>query len=175
MNKSLRVSLGAILGVSAGAFAFLVWWIYFKTKGHSSSEIIGYLPALNAFLNGVSALCLIKGLQAIKAAKQAIHKRWMGSAFVFSTLFLMSYLAYHHFHGDSHFLSTGLIRPLYFFTLISHILCTVFALPLILITFFLALTSRFEFHKKIAKWTFPIWMYVSVTGVLIYVFNAFWG
>lgn len=175
MNKQLKLSLLAILAISAGAFAFLIWLIYFKEKSQVYSQAVGYLPALNALLNGLSALCLVKGLVAIKQGKKAKHMRCMGTAFGFSTLFLISYIVYHSLHGDSHFLGIGLIRPLYFFVLSSHIFLTIFALPMILITFFLALTSRFEFHKKLARWTFPVWMYVSVTGVLIYVLNAIWG
>ena len=175
MNKQLKLSLLGILLVSGVAFGFLIWLIYFKEKPQVYSVVVGYLPALNALLNGLSVMCLIKGLLAIKNKDKAKHMRCMGAAFVFSTLFLMSYIVYHSFHGDSHFLGTGLIRPIYFFILISHIFLTIFALPMILITFFLALTGRFEFHKKLARWTFPIWVYVSVTGVLIYVLNAVWG
>jgi putative membrane protein len=92
----------------------------------------------------------------------------MVSALVLSALFLISYLTYHHFQGDTRFLATGLIRPIYFFILISHIILSVAVLPMVLITVFHALRGRFSNHKKIARYTFPVWLYVSVTGVLVF-------
>ena len=94
--------------------------------------------------------------------------RFMVTAVVFSGLFLVSYLVYHNFQGDTPFTGTGLIRPVYFFILISHIILSVFALPLALITVFFAWKNNFKSHKKIARVTFPIWLYVSVTGVLVF-------
>jgi len=92
----------------------------------------------------------------------------MVSALVSSALFLITYVVYHNAHGDTPFQGAGLIRPIYFFILISHILLTTVALPLILVTFFFALTSKFDAHMKIARITLPAWLYVSVTGVLIF-------
>ena len=94
--------------------------------------------------------------------------RFMICAFVSSGLFLISYIIYHHFHGDTQFLGVGAIRPIYFIILISHISLAIVALPMILITFFFALTGQFIVHKKVARITFPIWMYVSVTGVVVF-------
>ncbi len=157
--------------ISIGIFltAFLIWWIYFKAGGVTTNEWVTHLPYANATFNGLSAICLVFGFLAIKKRNIETHKKWMGSAFVFSTLFLISYLIYHHFHGDTQFLGTGLIRPIYFFILISHILLSVIVLPMILVTFYFALTGKFTLHPKIARVTLPIWLYVSVTGVLIVV------
>jgi putative membrane protein len=94
--------------------------------------------------------------------------RFMLSATAFSALFLVSYITYHYFHGDTKFPAHGWIRPVYFFILITHISLSMVALPLILGTLWWALRSEFRFHKKIARWTFPIWLYVSVTGVIVY-------
>ncbi len=171
MSNFLKAAIGIILAISLAAFGFLIWLIYFKEKSGSYAEAVAHLPALNALLNSLSTVCLIGGIMAIKKGLKQRHMKWMFSAFIFSTLFLMSYITYHNFHGDSHFAKTGLIRPLYFFVLISHISLTIIALPLILITFFLALTQHFPYHKKIARITFPIWLYISITGVLIYLFN----
>jgi putative membrane protein len=102
--------------------------------------------------------------------RQGVHKRFMLAAFVASTLFLVSYVIYHSLHGDTPFQGVGVIRRVYFFILISHILLTTVALPLILITFAFALTGKFAAHRKIARFTLPAWLYVSVTGVLIFVF-----
>ncbi len=168
MKRSYVLSF--IVFVSMGVFIFLTWFIYFKANSNSHSPLIDKLPLLNCILNGLSAICLCFGIVEIKRKNQNSHKRFMLSAFVFSTLFLISYLIYHQVHGDSHFLGVGIVRPIYFFILISHILLTFIGLPLILSTFYLALSNQISIHKKFAKWTFPIWLYISVTGVLIYVF-----
>ena len=112
------------------------------------------------------------GVLAIVKGNEARHKAFMISALGFSALFLVSYLFYHHFHGDTPFLAEGIIRPIYFAILISHIGLTFFVLPLILVTVYFALTRQLPSHKKIAKWTFPLWMYVSVSGVLIYILQV---
>ncbi len=96
--------------------------------------------------------------------------RFMLTATVFSALFLVSYITYHFFHGDTHFPAHGWIRAVYFFILISHIGLSMVALPLILGTLWYALRNQFRFHRRIARWTFPIWLYVSVTGVIVYFF-----
>jgi putative membrane protein len=153
--------------ISSLIFIFLVWYTYLK--GTSVSAVnVSFLPVLNCIFNGFSALFLVLGVRAIFKKKELLHKRFMLSALIFSGLFLISYLTYHHFHGDSLFLGQGGIRIFYFFILISHIVLTIGVLPLILVTFFYALTQQFPLHKKIARWTFPLWMYVSVTGILIY-------
>ncbi len=89
--------------------------------------------------------------------------------------FLVSYIVYHHFHGDTRFGGHGLVRPIYFFVLISHIVMSMVALPLVLTTLFFAATEQFERHKKLARYTFPVWLYVSVTGVAVYFFLKFLG
>jgi putative membrane protein len=162
-----RKPVPVILALSAAIAAFLIWLIYFKGKV-AAPEWIGQLPAANAFFNSLSALCLILGYLNIRRRNRLIHMRFMLSATVFSALFLVSYITYHYFHGDSKFPGHGLVRPVYFFILISHITLSMVALPLILGTLWWALRSEFRFHKKIARWTFPIWLYVSVTGVIVY-------
>ena len=154
-------------GIVIGA---LIWLIYFKPAPGELSAATSVLPAVNALLNAVSACLLIAGYRAIRRQRPAVHKRFMLAAFVTSTLFLVTYVVYHSLHGDTPFQGVGLIRRVYFFILISHILLTTVALPLILITFAFALTNRFESHRKIARFTLPAWLYVSVTGVLIFVF-----
>lgn len=153
--------------VSALAMAFLVWLIYFKSAATTELKFVVYLPYANATFNALSAICLFMGVRAIKNKNLEKHKKLLLAAFVFSTLFLVSYIIYHNFHGDTKFMAQGFIRPIYFFTLISHIVLSIPALPMVLITFALGLLDKKTTHKKWAKWTFPIWMYVSVTGVLI--------
>ncbi len=129
-----------------------------------------FFPALNAFLNGTSAVLIGSGLYFIRSGRIAAHKRMMLTAFVTSTLFLISYLYYHLVlrAGITHFQGEGLSRPLYFTILISHTILAVVVVPFILVTLARALKGKFARHKAIAQYTFPIWMYVSVTGVVIY-------
>ncbi len=165
-----RKPVPVILALSAVITAFLIWLIYFKGRV-AAPEWVTHLPAANAFFNSCSAICLIFGYINIRRGKRAVHKRFMLSATVFSALFLVSYITYHSFHGDTKFpQGYGIIRPIYLTILASHILLSMVALPLILGTLWWALRSEFRFHKKIARWTFPIWLYVSVTGVIVFFF-----
>ncbi len=154
--------------VSSLIFLFLVWFIYSKSAISTSLDL-SWLPLLNSIFNGCSAISLGFGVNAILNQNKVAHKRWMISALSFSACFLVSYLIYHYFQGETMFMGQGLIRPIYFFILITHVVLTMFVLPLILMTVFYALTTQFQSHKKIARWTFPLWMYVSITGILIYV------
>jgi uncharacterized membrane protein YozB (DUF420 family) len=130
-----------------------------------------FYPALDAVLNGSSAVLIGSGLYFIKRGREEAHKRMMLAAFATSTLFLISYLYYHLVlrAGVTHFRGQGITRPLYFTLLISHTILAVVVVPFILITLARALRGRFARHKAIAPYTFAIWMYVSVTGVIIYV------
>jgi putative membrane protein len=147
--------------------AFLIWLIYFKGR-EVAPEWVASLPAANATFNSLSALCLVAGYINIRRRRISIHKRFMLAAASFSALFLVSYITYHYFHGDTRFPGQGWIRPVYFFILISHIALSMTALPLIFATLYFALSSGFERHRKVARWTFPIWLYVSVTGVVVF-------
>lgn len=125
-------------------------------------------PSLNAFLNGTSAILLAVGFRFILQRRVAHHQFCMQTALVTSTLFLISYLAYHAQAGHVRFLGTGWVRPLYFTLLLSHTLLAFFVPPLALRTFYLAKKERWTHHRRLARWTLPIWFYVSVTGVVIY-------
>ncbi|MGC1907353.1 MAG: DUF420 domain-containing protein [Candidatus Acidiferrum sp.] len=124
--------------------------------------------ALNASLNGSSAVLLACGYAAIRIGKVAVHKFFMISAFVVSTVFLISYLAYHYRVGHVVFQGQGWIRPVYFALLLTHTVLAVVIVPMILITLRRAWLERFDKHKVIARWTLPLWFYVSVTGVIVY-------
>jgi uncharacterized membrane protein YozB (DUF420 family) len=130
-----------------------------------------FFPALNAFLNGSSAVLIGTGYYFIKSGRRDAHKRMMIAAFVTSALFLISYLYYHLVlrAGLTHFQGQGIWRPVYFSILISHTFLAAVVVPFILITLYRALKGRFARHRAIARYTFPIWMYVSVTGVIIFV------
>jgi uncharacterized membrane protein YozB (DUF420 family) len=125
--------------------------------------------ALNACLNGLSAVLLVCGYAAIRAGKREVHKKFMLSAFFVSCAFLVSYVTYHvRIHEVIHFKGQGWIRPVYFALLLSHTILAVVIVPLILITLGRAWRGRFDQHRLIARWTFPLWLYVSVTGVIVY-------
>jgi putative membrane protein len=124
--------------------------------------------ALNASLNGISGVLLACGYGAIRRGKIAVHKRFMISAFVVSSVFLVSYLLYHYRVGHVAFQGQGWIRPVYFVLLTSHTILAIVIVPLILITLRRALLERFDKHRIIARWTLPLWFYVCVTGVIVY-------
>lgn len=125
--------------------------------------------ALNATLNATSAILLAGGYAAIRTGKREAHKRFMISAFVVSCAFLVSYLVYHYRVGHVAFQGQGMIRPIYFLLLTSHTILAAVIVPLILITLRRAWLERFDKHRIIARWTLPLWFYVSLTGVVVYV------
>ena len=167
----LSVIVGAI-AVSIAASLLLFWLVYFHAPTDVSGTHLLFLPALNALLNGLSAVALVTGFNFIRRRRIGAHRASMATAFVFSTLFLVTYITNHALHGDMKFHGIGAVRGVYFPLLISHIFLSMIALPLILVTFFLSLSGRFPIHKKVARWTFPIWLYVSVTGVIVYAMLA---
>ena len=126
------------------------------------------LPALNASLNALSAVLLGTGYCFIRRGEVTRHRVCMVSAFAVSTAFLVSYLTYHALHGSTRFTGQGWVRPVYFTLLVSHVVLAVAVLPLALTTLWRAWNQDFERHRRIAAITFPVWMYVSVTGVLVY-------
>jgi putative membrane protein len=151
------------------ALSFLFWLLYLR-HGGGDAATLSFLPAVNAALNATTSAFLIRGWFAIKAGNRDLHAFCQKTAFVFSALFLICYILYHSVHGDSHFPGQGAVRGVYFFILISHILLSMAALPLVLATFFFALDGQWARHRKVARFTFPIWLYVSITGVLVFAF-----
>jgi putative membrane protein len=166
---SARKAWGIVLTISTIAITFLFWLIYIKQSPSSHPEYATILPLVNASLNTFSTICIILGIVAIKKQNKKKHMTMMISAFVFSTAFLITYILYHSMFGDVAFTGQGWIRPVYFSVLITHILLTIVGLPIILMTFFFALLKQWPNHKKIAKITAPIWLIISITGVLIYI------
>lgn len=129
---------------------------------------LSFLPPIYATINGITAVVLVAGVLAIKNGKRQLHKQLMTTAIALSVVFLVMYVAYHMTTDSTKFGGEGMIRNLYFFILITHILLSIAVIPLVLITYVRALADRFDRHKKIAKITFPIWLYVAVTGVIVY-------
>jgi len=168
MTSNTRPAIAAILAVSAAATIFLFWLIYVHPAADAASVRYAFLPALNALLNGLSAVALLIGYTLIRGKRVAAHRAAMITAFGFSSLFLASYILHHALHGDVRYPVHAALRLVYLPLLASHILLAIIALPLILVTFFFSLTGRIPQHRKIARWTFPIWLYVSITGVITY-------
>jgi len=126
------------------------------------------LPAVNATLNGLSAVFLGVGYVCIKKKNVPAHRLFMISAFITSTLFLACYLTYHYFHGVTVFRNPAWFKPIYLTILGTHTILAVVIVPMVIMTLSRALRQRFDRHKAIARWTWPLWMYVSVTGVIVY-------
>lgn len=165
---SLSRAIGVILLISCIALGFLIWLIYFKGGADYSSNLITSLPALNALLNSTSTVLLLFGYKAILDRDFSRHMKFNLTAFVTSSLFLISYVIYHNFHGSTPFTGQGIIRPVYFFILVSHIILSALVLPMILTSFYLAFSGKLKLHRKVSKITLPVWLYVSVTGVIIF-------
>ena len=127
------------------------------------------LPAVNAVLNGTAAVLILIGIYLIKTGRQRAHRAVMISAFVASSLFLVSYLTYHAHIGSKHFPGTGTVRTVYLAILLTHTILAAVVVPMVLTTLTRGLKGRFDRHRPIARWTYPVWLYVSVTGVVIYV------
>ena len=130
---------------------------------------IDALPAVNASLNAISGVLLLVAYGLIRARKIEEHRKVMIAAFTASSLFLVSYIVYHAQVGSVRFTRQGFVRPVYFAILISHVTLAAAVLPLAIITLSRGLKARYAQHRRIARWTFPIWLYVSVTGVLVYI------
>jgi putative membrane protein len=166
-RSSTAPAIAAILVISAAATLFLFWLIYIHPAAATSAQY-AFLPAMNAVFNGLAATALLIGYTFIRAHRIRQHRASMITAFVFSTLFLIGYIAHHALHGDIRYPVHAHFRTFYLWLLTSHIILATIALPLILVTFFFSLSGRIPQHRKIARWTFPIWLYVSITGVITY-------
>jgi putative membrane protein len=135
-------------------------------------EPLSFLPPIYATINGITAVVLIAAVLAIKKGNRKLHERLMTSAIALSLAFLVMYVAYHMTTESTKFGGEGTIRLVYFGLLISHIILSITVIPLVLITYVRALAAKFDQHKRIAKITFPIWLYVAVTGVIVYLMIA---
>ena len=129
---------------------------------------LSFLPPIYATVNGITAVILLLALKAIKSKNIKLHKNLMKTAIALSLIFLLMYVAYHMTSDSTPYGGEGFIRYVYFFILISHIILSIGIIPMVLFTYVRAFTRQFEDHKKIARYTFPIWLYVAVTGVIVY-------
>ena len=166
-STTTTLPVAGIIAISAVATLFLFWLIYVHPAADTTATHYTFLPNLNALLNGLSALALLIGFYFIKQRRIAAHRASMMTAFVFSSLFLVSYIANHALHGDQRYPVHDTIYHIYIPLLISHIILAIVALPVVLITFYLSLSGRIPAHRRLARITFPLWLYVSVTGVIV--------
>jgi putative membrane protein len=153
--------------LSAAAVAFIAF-ILLRERTSAGGPDLSFMPAVNAVFNGLSALCLCAGYVAIRNKAVQLHRLLMVTAFACSALFLVGYLSYHFVHGDTKFSGIGPIRTVYFTILISHVLLSLSVVPLALTSFYFAFTRSFGRHRKLNRVFLPIWLYVSVTGVVIF-------
>ncbi len=173
--SSAALPVAGLVAVSVAAIAFLCWLLFVHQAAPGFTTRLNFLPILEAVLNGLCTIALLAGFYFIRQRNIPAHRNSMIAAFVFSSLFLVSYIIHHTLHGDQVFPGHGAIRTAYLSILASHIVLSAVALPLILITFFFSLSRRFRQHRALARYTLPIWLYVSVTGVVVYVMLAVWS
>ncbi|MFU8847894.1 MAG: DUF420 domain-containing protein [Opitutales bacterium] len=172
MSNRLITSINLVL--SFVIYVGLMWLIYAFELKEVWRDGLPWLPHFNAACNATSATAVVLGIWLIKSGKKRGHAIAMAFATFASAAFLVGYLTHHTLHGDTPFTGTGAIRGVYFAILISHIILSGVALPLILNTLTFAALRRFEAHRRIARWTYPVWLYVSVTGVIIWFFLRVW-
>ncbi len=167
--------IAGILIVSAAASALICWLVYFHAPTDVTGAHLRSLPLVNAILNALATVALVTGFHEIRQRRVLHHRASMIFAFFFSSIFLVCYLVNFTLHGETHLPVPhhGALWNTYAFVLFAtHIPLAIVALPMILITFFFSLTGRVHAHKRIARWTFPIWLYVSVSGVFVYFLQA---
>ncbi len=155
LSIAIPVVVAILFGVKLKDFGFAV-------------EPLSFLPPIYASINGFTAILLIAAVIAIKNGKRKLHENLMKTAIACSVAFLGMYVAYHMTADSTTFGGEGIIRPIYFFILFSHILLSIIIIPFVLVTYVRALAQRFDKHKKLARITFPLWLYVAVTGVIVY-------
>lgn len=161
-----------ILAVSVAVPALVAVLFYVSPPAFAQSADLDFFPRFHAILNSLTAGCLVTGYLFIRKGDRRRHRAAMLTAFFLSAVFLLSYVTYHSLHESTPYPGTGFWRPVYFFILITHIVLAAAILPLILFTFARALNGKFAQHRKLARWTLPLWLYVAVTGVLVYLFMA---
>lgn len=164
-----RIVFRIVFGVSV--FVFITVVVLNKKLIPPPSAIPAFiyqLPKLHALLNGMCSILLICSFMAIRRKNVALHRKLNITAFFLSSLFLISYITYHYMAGDTSFPKDNPLRPLYFFILITHIILAAVVLPLILLSFYRGLMGQIDKHRRLVRWSFPIWLYVTVTGVVVY-------
>ena len=165
-----RFTVNLIIALSVAVPLIVVLLMNLDTRTNILGFEVGTFPFFHAVINGLTAILLFVGYLLIKNKKMILHRNVMISAFILSVVFLVSYVISKISHEPVSYGGEGFMRYLYFFILITHIVLSGIIIPLVLFTMYRGLTGQYQKHKKIARWTFPIWMYVAITGVLVYIF-----
>jgi putative membrane protein len=165
MSDKLAFRIIAVVTIFVPAAVLL---LYLLPKSNTVPDIVKHCPLLNATLNGTCTLLLITSYISIRNKKVTLHKRLNITAFILSALFLVSYIAYHFFGKETLFPQGNPLRPVYLFILISHITLSGIVLPMVLLSFYWGLTNKVSLHRRLSRWTLPIWLYVTITGVVVY-------
>ena len=172
MQTSIKqnAKMNWLIGIVSVAIPIVVALLFYaqRTGNSIGNADVGFLPHLNAFLNTSTFFCLLGGFFAVKNKNVNLHRTFMVSAFVLSSIFLVSYVIYHSQGHQVSFGGEGAIRYFYFFVLITHILLSAVVVPFVLFSIYFAWSGQIARHKKLVKWTFPIWTYVAATGVMVY-------
>ena len=172
-TKMIKINHSKVILAASLAILIFLFWLLYGKEPKGGVAWIQELPLVNAVLNGTTSIFLLSGYFFIKKSRIRIHILFMSSAMMTSILFLVSYCIYHYHHGHTPFNGTGWMRYIYFPLLISHIILSVIQVPLIGFTLFYSLKKQYRLHKRVARWTLPIWLYVSVTGVAVFFFLRF--
>ncbi|MBS3738349.1 DUF420 domain-containing protein [Mesohalobacter halotolerans] len=165
-----RFTVNLIIALSVAVPLVVILLMNLDSRTNILGLEVGTFPFFHAVINGLTAILLFVGYLLIKNQKMILHRNVMISAFVLSVVFLVSYVISKISHEPVSYGGEGWMRYVYFFILITHIVLSGIIIPLVLFTMYRGLTGQYEKHKKIARWTFPIWMYVAITGVLVYIF-----
>lgn len=171
-EKSEAPVFAAIAVISAVALA-LIGWVLFGGKASRDPSALSFLPTVNACMNALSAACQVAAIVAIRQRRRELHRNLMLGALAASALFFVGYLVYHRLHGDTPYPQGASLRGVYLAVLASHVLGSIAVVPMVLVSFARALRAQkdgtaFDKHKRIAKLTFPLWLYVSVTGIVVF-------
>lgn len=169
-TKSDKIVVPIIVALSILVPVLVLILIYLPERYNFLGLATSTLPLFHAVLNASTAVLLLLGFFLIRKGNIKMHRNVMITAFFLSCIFLISYVISKISHEPIHYGGTGILRPIYFFILISHILLSAIIVPLVLFTMYRGLSGQYAKHKKIARWTFPIWLYVAITGVLVYLF-----
>lgn len=161
-----------VVGITIAVLGLVILLQYLPADMRPNAEFAKALPFTNAILNSLVSIALILGVMAIKAGKKGVHQVYMLSAFILSTVFLLSYVTYHTCAEHTTYGGDGIIRYIYYFILSTHIALAAVTLPLVLYTMYYSTSGNFVTHKKWARVTFPLWLYVSITGVVVYLMIA---
>ncbi|PVY41651.1 putative membrane protein [Pontibacter virosus] len=158
-----------VIAILSVAIPVVVAMLFFMPKEGSSTADVSFLPTLHAILNSITAFALVIGYYNIRKGNIKVHRAAMATAFGLSAIFLVSYVTYHFLGERTIYGGDGYLKLFYYFILLTHIVLAVVIVPLVLLSMYFALSNQFARHRRISKWTFPIWLYVAVTGVLVYI------